>query len=406
MSKFSYIDSNKFYVAEVYSYFNNGYALNLILQNGNVISINMDSAYEFEIGSLVTINENDNSIENAPDEFHIFFEKIGVVRVKSKTNTIVSFLGTLQLIPTINDVYYEEGNTVKYKSNYGVIDVLSDEPLNSFDIKFKDEIIIDKFKSNKSKKETFQDFGGFKDVVKRARELIELSLEKKDLLSEIGVRPIKGVLFTGAPGTGKTMLARIIANETDSDFYEIKGPEIISKWVGQSEEVLRSIFNDARTKDQAIIFFDEIDSVASQRDDNSHEASKRVVAQLLSLMDGFKPDNNIIVIATTNRKQDIDKALLRPGRFDWEINFPYPNLVDRFSILEVSAKNLNTEENLPFFMLAERTEGWSPAELSGIWKEAGLLAVAEDRGFINIEDFIGGFERAKIQKDKINGDSK
>ena len=150
----------------------------------------------------------------------------------------------------------------------------------------------------------------------RARELIEVPLRNHEALSAIGARPIKGVLFTGEPGTGKTMLARIIAAQSGAAFYEISGPEIFSKWYGQSEELLRKLFQAAAKHDKAIIFFDEIDSVAAQRGDESHEASKRVVAQLLTLMDGFTPDTNVVVIAATNRPQDLDVALRRPGRFD------------------------------------------------------------------------------------------
>lgn len=133
-------------------------------------------------------------------------------------------------------------------------------------------------------------------MVERARELIEVPLKYKDALSNIGARPIKGVLFTGQPGTGKTMLARIIANSVDAEFYEISGPEVFSKWYGQSEEIIRKLFEDAAKQEKAIIFFDEIDSVASQRADETHEASRRVIAQLLTLMDGFTSDDNVVVM--------------------------------------------------------------------------------------------------------------
>ena len=219
-----------------------------------------------------------------------------------------------------------------------------------------------------------------------------LPLEKHDALARIGARPIKGVLFTGDPGTGKTLLARIIASRADAFFYEISGPEVFSKWYGETEELLRRIFEDAAGRPRSIIFFDEIDSVAAQRDE-SHEASRRVVAQLLTLMDGFRPEQNVVVVAATNRPQDIDRALLRPGRFDWKIHFPLPGLDDREAILRVAARPLARHGELPFGQIAVRTEGWSAADLALILSEAALLAVADSRDVMIAEDMLGGHAR-------------
>lgn len=258
---------------------------------------------------------------------------------------------------------------------------------------------LPKFKPRGAERETFDDFGGLQDVVKRARELIEVPLKHKDQLSRIGARPIKGVLFTGPPGTGKTMLARIIAGSAESEFYHISGPEIFSKWYGESEEILRKLFEVASSQRRAIVFFDEIDSVAAQRDDESHEASRRVVAQLLAAMDGFSQDDNVVVIAATNRPQDVDAALRRPGRFDWEIAFPMPGRTDRGLILRASAKRLSTTGPLPHDWVARNTEGWSAAELAAIWSEAALLAVQDgERSTILAEDYLGGFERVSSQR--------
>jgi transitional endoplasmic reticulum ATPase len=172
----------------------------------------------------------------------------------------------------------------------------------------------------------------------------------------------------------------------------------VSKWYGQSEELLRKIFEHAERQTSAIIFFDEIDSIAAQRDEDAHEASRRLVAQLLTLMDGFKPSSNVVVIATTNRPQDIDNALLRPGRFDWEIHFPLPSRYDRESILTASARQLRTIDELPHALIAEKTDGWSGAELTAIWTDAALLAAANGRDAIMAEDYIGGFERVSARR--------
>ena len=205
------------------------------------------------------------------------------------------------------------------------------------------------------------------------------------------------LLLGGPPGTGKTMLARIIANRSGAEFLEISGPQFISKWVGQSEEILRLIFDYARKQDRCITFFDEIDSVAGQRSGELHESSRRVVAQLLALMDGFTSADNVVVIAATNRPQDIDIALLRPGRFDWEIKFPYPGLEDREAILRTSQNRHQVRGSLPHAYVATKTEGWTGAELAAIWTEAALLAVTDERDAIAVEDYLGGYQRVAAQ---------
>ena len=163
---------------------------------------------------------------------------------------------------------------------------------------------------------------------------------------------------------------------------------------------LNGYFKVASEHQRSIIFFDEIDSVAGQRDE-AHEASRRVVAQLLTLMDGFSPNDNVVVIAATNRPQDIDVALRRPGRFDWEINFPLPGREDREHILRVSAERLTTTGPLPHARVATMTESWSSAALTAIWSEAALLAVSDRRSTIMAEDYLGGYERVAAQRMRI-----
>lgn len=386
-------------IARVRSVDPSGNLLYLELRNGQIATVSSNQPLEFSVGSIVLIRAEDNHMELAPDELWSGESWVGVVRLKHTDTTIVDSNGRWRKLPTRNDVTYREGNTVEARDSYGVIRVLSEAPIKYVDLPVVDDTTITKFRSkDESKKDSFEDFGGLQDVVRRAQELIEVPLKYKRELSDIGARPIKGVLFTGPPGTGKTMLARIIANRTDSAFYEISGPEVFSKWYGQSEEILRKLFEDAANQDKAIIFFDEIDSVAGKRDDDSHEASRRVVAQLLTLMDGFTLNSNVIVIATTNRPQDIDPALRRPGRLDWEVNFPLPNRDDRAAILRTSARNLSTSEPLPHDFVAQKTEGWSAAELAAIWSEAALLAVMDERSVIIAEDYIGGFERVFAQR--------
>ena len=234
---------------------------------------------------------------------------VGVVKIKLEDITVVEANGRFRTVPTNDLVGYKCDNTVQACDLEGVVRVLSEKPIKYIDLNDEiDDEAVERFlwTAPEGEKLDFDNFGGLKPVVDRARELIELTLLRGNELSAIGVQPIKGVLFTGDPGTGKTMLARIIASQSRAVFFEISGPEIFSKWYGQSEELLRRIFERAGQEEKAIIFFDEIDSVAGQRDDHSHEASKRVVAQLLTLMDGFTTDKNVVVIAATNRPQDLE----------------------------------------------------------------------------------------------------
>lgn len=250
---------------------------------------------------------------------------------------------------------------------------------------------------------TFEDFGGYQDVIARAKALIDTQLERREELNEIGARPIKGILFTGPPGTGKTHLARIIANQAKANFYDISGPAIVSKWVGDSENMLRKIFEHAQNAKagRAILFFDEIDSIAESRTGDTHESSRKLVAQLLTLMDGFDTSKNTtIVIAATNRADALDPALTRPGRFDWEIEFGLPTLIDRIDILNVGMRHIKCSEDIPIQELAIRTHNWSAARLSSIWTEAALIAANDRRSRIAAEDVAQAYERVSLRPER------
>ena len=361
---------------------------------------------DFSVGDVLLITERsaDNQVtitqvprDSWPEELWV-----GIVKLKLEDKTVVDVGGRLRQVPTSASPAYKVGNTVEGGDTRGVTRVLSESPIRYLDFLELDDGIAERFRSVNNSGLSFDDFGGLPSVVARARELIELPLNQSEHLARIGARAVKGVLFTGPPGTGKTMLARIIASQAEASFYEISGPEIFSKWYGQSEELLRRIFESAANDDKAIVFFDEIDSVAAQRDDHSHEASKRVVAQLLTLMDGFSASEGIVVIAATNRPQDLDVALRRPGRFDWEIEFPYPSTSDRTDILKKSAREIQTCGPMPYNQVAAKTGGWSSAELVQIWTEAALLAVADDRKTIRDEDFYGGFERVFLYRSQAS----
>ncbi|SEC92885.1 ATP-dependent zinc metalloprotease FtsH 3 (plasmid) [Tsukamurella tyrosinosolvens] len=322
--------------------------------------------------------------------------KVGVVRGVYQDKVLVDDGFNFHLIPSRESNPANVGHTVAFSSAVGIRSELEEFPV--FPRNSVDEFDIERYcwKVDPDQRLRFEDFGGYPEVVARARELIEVPLLHADKLDSINARPIRGVLFTGPPGTGKTYLARIIADRSDAAFYSISGPEIVSKWVGDSEGNLRKIFDDAASKDRAIIFFDEIDSIAEERTDSSHESSKRVVAQLLTLIDGFREHRSkILVIAATNRPDEIDQALRRPGRFDWSIEFGIPTESDRRDILRVSMERVSFVDPgaIPVAELARRTDGWSAAKLTSIWTEAAIIAANDQRGALHVEDVVAAYER-------------
>lgn len=219
---------------------------------------------------------------------------------------------------------------------------------------------------------SYEDIGGLRDEIQKVREMIELPLRHPEIFEKLGVEAPKGVLLFGSPGTGKTLLAKAVANESNAHFTSISGPEIMSKFYGESEARLRDIFKEAREKSPSIVFIDEIDSIAPKREEVTGEVERRVVSQLLSLMDGLEARGKVIVIAATNRPNAIDPALRRPGRFDREIEINVPSKVGRLEILQIHSRNMPLVDDVDLDVLAKKTHGFVGADLEYLAKEAAM----------------------------------
>lgn len=237
--------------------------------------------------------------------------------------------------------------------------------------------VSDKPAANKGDvpKVSYDDIGGLGDAVKKIREMVELPLRHPELFKRLGVEAPKGVLLHGPPGTGKTMLAKAVAGETSSNFISIGGPEIVSKFYGESEGKLREIFKEAEENAPSIIFIDEIDSIAPKREEVTGEEERRIVAQLLSLMDGLNSRGKVVVIGATNRPNSIDEALRRPGRFDREIEIGIPDRDGRHEILMIHTRGMPLADDVDLDWLADKTHGYSGADLSALTKEAAMAAL-------------------------------
>jgi len=229
----------------------------------------------------------------------------------------------------------------------------------------------------RSTRVTWEDIGDLEEAKERIREIVELPLKHPEIFQRLGIEPPKGILLYGPPGVGKTLLAKALANEIGAYFIAINGPEIMSKFYGESEERLREVFKEAQENAPAIIFIDEIDSIAPRRSEVIGEVEKRVVAQLLTLMDGIQERGKVIVIGATNRAEDIDPALRRPGRFDREIEIRPPDEKGRLEILQVHTRNMPLAEDVDLREIAKMTKGYTGADLAALAKEAAMAALRE-----------------------------
>ena len=235
--------------------------------------------------------------------------------------------------------------------------------------------IMSEAATNKNPRVTYEEIGGLKEQIKRLREIVELPLRHPEVIARLGIEPHSGILMYGSPGCGKTLIAKALAAESQANFYIINGPEIVNKYYGETEARLRDIFKEARNSAPSIIFIDEIDAIAPKREEAFGDVEKRVVAQLLSLMDGMSDRGNVIVLGATNRPESLDPALRRPGRFDREIEIGVPNAEGRLEILQMHTRGMPLANDIDLRELASELHGYTGADIKALCREAAMKAL-------------------------------
>ncbi len=322
-------------------------------------------------------------------------EKVAVKKVQAKAAEKVTFAPTEQ-IRLMGGEEYLRKEVLKYRPitkgdsiNLNVMGKRIELIVKSYSptadaviIKPDTQVVISEKPVSKEElamvpKVSYEDIGGLDKEIERVREMVELPLRHPELFDKVGIEAPKGVLLHGPPGTGKTLMAKAVASETNANFFNIGGPEIMSKYYGESEGRLREIFEEAESNQPSIIFIDEIDSIAPKRDEVTGETERRIVAQLLSLMDGLKARGKVIVIGATNRAHALDPALRRPGRFDREIEIGMPDKEGRKEVLEIHTRGMPIDEDVDMNELAGLTHGYVGADMEALAKEAAMLALRE-----------------------------
>ncbi|WP_247008202.1 proteasome-activating nucleotidase Pan1 [Halorientalis litorea] len=247
---------------------------------------------------------------------------------------------------------------------------------------------------------TYQDIGGIEEQMDEVRETVEMPLKSPEMFDDVGIDPPSGVLLHGPPGTGKTMLAKAVANQTDATFIKMAGSELVHKFIGEGAKLVRDLFELASQHEPAVLFIDEIDAIAAKRTESKTSGDaevQRTMMQLLSEMDGFEDRGEIRIIAATNRFDMLDRAILRPGRFDRLIEVPKPDIGGREQIFEIHTRDMNVADDVDYAALAEMAEEASGADVKAISTEAGMFAIRDDRTEVRMADFENAWE--KIQQD-------
>jgi proteasome regulatory subunit len=252
--------------------------------------------------------------------------------------------------------------------------------------------------------ETYADIGGLKNELLDLRETVELPLLQPELFEEVGIEPPKGVLLHGPPGSGKTLMVKAIAHETQATFIRVIGSELVQKYIGEGARLVREVFAYARDNSPSILFIDELDAIGSKRLDIATSGDRevqRTLMQLLSELDGFSPRGDVKIIGATNRVDILDPALLRPGRFDRHIEVPLPTFEERLEILKIHSRAMNIDKKVDFSQIASKMENASGADIRAITQEAGMFAIRERRSIVKSQDFEGAISKVLAKKDDL-----
>jgi transitional endoplasmic reticulum ATPase len=344
--------------------------------NGGFGPLHRDGGPPVSLGSVVLVSGS--TFVLAPAELMTPKISIGVVRRVEKEQSLVETEHTLMWLPHDGPVDWEEWSTVELRET-GIVKRLDKSPMRYRDDPPASRSVHSRFRVDpRNVAERFDDIEGLDSQIAELRQIIDM-MDNAEALKEKGMRPIRGLLLAGESGTGKTMLARALAAEADAAYFHVRGPEIASKWVNESEEMLRALMDEADSLDRAVVFFDEIDSLGGVRSPDAHEMSNKLITQFLALLDGFdeKPGRALIVGAT-NRPDVLDPTLLRSGRFDRRINFHLPTALAREAILRAT-KPVDLSEDIDVHRLAFLTDTWCSADLRALWTQAFQFAHSERR---------------------------
>jgi proteasome regulatory subunit len=286
----------------------------------------------------------------------------------------------------------EPGSRVAVNNSLSVVTDLSDET----------DVRARVMEVDESPGVDYTDIGGLTDQMTEVRETVEMPLQSPEMFEDVGIEPPSGVLLHGPPGTGKTMLAKAVANQTDATFIKMAGSELVHKFIGEGAKLVRDLFEVAREHEPAVIFIDEIDAIASKRTDSKTSGDaevQRTMMQLLSEMDGFEERGEIRIIAATNRFDMLDRALLRPGRFDRLIEVPKPDVEGREKIFEIHTRGMNLADDVTFEQLAADISDASGADIKAICTEAGMFAIRDERTDVTMDDFREAWAKVESEED-------
>ncbi|MFE6256609.1 ATP-binding protein [Agromyces sp. NPDC057865] len=375
------------------------------LLSGGTVLYTVDDLPDDTLGTLVNVGMRTGSLHPAPHEaiWPRTARNVGTLKYIGGHRILMEFAGAIRALD-VNDVveprvdagYVFDDSQQRWcplTDQESAIIVQTDESVSPFNVEAYD---VDPQASAA--------YGGMSETVGELIRLLEINFESRDVGSgpdQNRPKPPAGAVFFGPPGTGKTHLARTVAKTLGADLITVNGPELMDKYLGSTERAFRSLFSLARERPRSIIFIDEFDTIGSRRGPDVHEAINRQVGQLLSLMDGAAYATKPFVIAATNRLEDVDPAFLRPGRFDFPVEFKLPSTVERLAILTAQAASFSISEAACLPWLAASSNGWSPAELALIWTEADGWRAADRRAHVTLEDIVRGYERARDQHSVI-----